>query len=88
MFKNILKQQNGILKSKKCISSVVVTSILDERCLVLIKENLFSVVKNASGYHPGPVTPSTSDGAPFVLEVDRNKQPISRYGLVVRVLTC
>ena len=45
-------------------------------------------MKNAAGYHPGPVTPSTADGAPFVLEVNQNKQPLSRYGLVVRVLTC
>ena len=39
--------------------------IPDERWLVLIDKTYFRVVKNAAGYYPGPVTPSTKDRAPF-----------------------
>ena len=37
--------------------------ITDERCLVLIDKTYFESWKNAAGYHPGPVTPSTADWA-------------------------
>ena len=37
----------------------------DERCLVLINEILFWGMKNAAGYHSGPVTPSSTDAAPL-----------------------
>ena len=37
----------------------------DERCLVLIDEILFWGMKNAAGYHSGPVTPSSTDAAPL-----------------------
>ena len=36
-----------------------------ESCCVLKMETFLWEVKNAAGYHPGPVTPSTADGAPL-----------------------
>ena len=35
------------------------------KCLVLLDMNNFGRAKNAEGYHPGPVAPSTAEGTPF-----------------------
>ena len=35
------------------------------KCLVLLDMNNFGRAKNAVGYHPGPVAPSTAEGTPF-----------------------
>jgi len=43
----------------------MVLLIPDEKCLVLQHENVSLVVKNAAGYHSGPVAPSVADPAPF-----------------------
>ena len=40
-------------------------SIPEKRRFILIDKTYFDLRKNAGGYHPGPVTPSTTDGAPF-----------------------
>ena len=37
--------------------------IPDVECLSLPDKNNFWVLKNATGYHLAPVTPSTADGA-------------------------
>ena len=37
-----------------------------ERCLVLIDENIFRVVKNAAAYHLVTVMPSTTDVGPLI----------------------
>ena len=38
--------------------------IPEENCLVLFAKYFSGVMCNVTGYYPGPVTPSTPDGAP------------------------
>ena len=47
-------------------------SIPDKKCLILDFQNLILLVKNAVGYHLGPVTPSTTDGAPLKKQKNTN----------------
>ena len=39
--------------------------IPDESSLVMLSVKKFCKIKNAAGYHPGPVPPSTADPAPL-----------------------
>ena len=44
----------------------------NEKCHILFNEFFFIQSKNAPGYYPGPVTPSTADEDPFLLFLPRN----------------
>ena len=49
--------------------------IPEERCIVVNDKTYFFVVKNAAaGCHPGPVTPSTTDRAPFNAAIAQPKR--------------
>ena len=39
--------------------------IPDESSLVMLSDKKLRKIKNAAGYHPGPVPPSTADPAPL-----------------------
>ena len=49
--------------------------IPDESSLVLLSDEKFWRTKNAAGYHPEPVPPSTADPAPL------GEQPIVEHSL-------
>ena len=49
--------------------------IPDEKWLVLINKIIFWPVQKATGYHPGPVVPPTTDGASFIVTSQQNMQP-------------
>ena len=46
--------------------------IPDVSSLVFVDYKKFYTFKNAAGYHPGLVTPSTADPAPLPLLIDRS----------------
>ena len=50
----------------------MVLLIPDESSLVFVDYEKFYTIKNAAGYHPGLVTPSTADPAPLPLLIDRS----------------
>ena len=55
------------------------TQTPEERCLVSIDKTYFLSVKNEAGYHPGPVTPSSSDRVPLQVGIMGKDEEVSKF---------